>query len=86
LHWVRRSRGGWDWIDGSDAPLVEESERYRVSIIVAENPTRMVETTVPQIELSAADREQGVTVDVVQLGSRASSLPATLSLYPVGES
>ena len=32
IRWTRRSRAGWIWADGGDAPLVEESERYRVTI------------------------------------------------------
>ncbi len=30
LGWTRRARGAWDWLDGVEAPLVEESELYRV--------------------------------------------------------
>ena len=30
LHWARRSRAGWRWIDGADAPLGEERESYRI--------------------------------------------------------
>lgn len=33
LRWVRRSRQGFDWIDGVDAPLAEETERYDVQIL-----------------------------------------------------
>lgn len=32
LTWVRRSRDGWDWRDGGDAPLAEEAERYVLTI------------------------------------------------------
>ncbi len=32
IGWTRRSRQGFDWIDGADAPLGEESERYAVEI------------------------------------------------------
>lgn len=32
ISWVRRSRGGFAWLDGSDAPLGETVERYRVRI------------------------------------------------------
>ncbi len=31
LNWVRRSRGGWMWADGVDAPLHEQSEAYEVT-------------------------------------------------------
>jgi hypothetical protein len=31
LGWTRRARGGWTWLDGVDAPLNEQAERYEVS-------------------------------------------------------
>lgn len=30
LRWARRSRAGWRWTDGADAPLIEEREAYRI--------------------------------------------------------
>jgi hypothetical protein len=32
IAWVRRSRAGWRWIDGVDAPLAEEAEAYRAAV------------------------------------------------------
>jgi hypothetical protein len=32
LSWVRRSRNGWVWLSGSDTPLGEESESYRLTL------------------------------------------------------
>ena len=32
FRWTRRSRQGFDWIDGADAPLGEETERYELAI------------------------------------------------------
>ncbi|MBV7255198.1 phage tail protein [Pacificimonas sp. WHA3] len=32
VHWIRRSRRGFGWPDGSDVPLAEENEVYRVEI------------------------------------------------------
>ena len=32
LSWVRRSRSGWVWLSGSDTPLGEESEGYRLTL------------------------------------------------------
>lgn len=43
LRWVRRSRVGWQWIDGGDVPLGEERERYRLTGIGGE----VVETATP---------------------------------------
>jgi hypothetical protein len=33
MTWVRRARRGGEWLDGSDVPLAEESERYDVEIL-----------------------------------------------------
>ena len=31
LSWTRRGRGDWRWVDGTDVPVAEESERYLVT-------------------------------------------------------
>ena len=59
LSWIRRSRGGWRWLDGADAPLVEESEDYRVVVTSADGSARDVETAAPVIAISAAERALG---------------------------
>lgn len=41
--WVRRSRLGFDWLDGGDAPLGEERERYRVTVQPDGGAARQVE-------------------------------------------
>lgn len=46
LHWARRSRAGWGWIDGRDAPLAEESEAYR--LVFADGSS--IETSAPQAD------------------------------------
>jgi hypothetical protein len=42
ISWVRRSRLGWQWLDGSDAPLGEEREAYALEILAGEDPIRSV--------------------------------------------
>jgi hypothetical protein len=76
LGWTRRSRAGWRWIDGVDAPLVEERERYRVTL---DTPaaSRSVETDAPLLALTAADRAGGVAIGVRQIGSFGESAAAT---------
>lgn len=81
--WVRRSRAGWAWIDGGDAPLGEDSERYAVTITPDVGAARIVEVGVPgflyDAAMQAADGAGGlsnVTLGVRQLGTRAPSLPA----------
>ena len=72
VRWTRRSRAGWRWADGGDAPLVEESERYRVTI-----GAREVIATEPTATVTAADRSGGaVSVTVRQLGTLAESTAA----------
>lgn len=85
LDWVRRSRIGWDWIDGVDAPLGEESERYLVTI-EGNGEKRAVETPVPELMLDAADQMVPLVVRVRQIGSHGLSPAAELSLPPLGES
>lgn len=55
LAWVRRSRAGFDWIDGVDAPLAEESERYRIEILDSLGSVRRVlHTQAPAVLYGAA--------------------------------
>ncbi|HEX8124623.1 MAG TPA: phage tail protein [Allosphingosinicella sp.] len=82
LAWVRRSRSGWAWLDGSDTPLGEESESYRLTLAGA-GLTRSVTVEAPSFLYTAADQSADgltgpVTVEVVQLGTSAPSRPASL--------
>jgi hypothetical protein len=43
--WVRRSRSGFDWLDGVDAPLAEDSEAYRLTISVGGVLKRTIDVT-----------------------------------------
>ncbi len=72
LTWTRRSRMGWRWIDGVDAPLGEEAERYRVTV---NGEDRVVDT--PETMLGAGDLAAGV-VAVRQLGTHGESPAAML--------
>jgi hypothetical protein len=84
---VRRSRAGWRWLDGVDAPLAEEAERCRVALTPVGGPQRVVEQTSTRYTYSAADRESdrvnGATtllVEICQVGSFGLSRPSALSL------
>jgi len=79
VRWMRRSRLGWDWIDGVDAPLGEESERYQVTILRAEGP-QVVEMLEPRIALSAGERVAATGIVVRQIGAHGLSRPAMLEL------
>ncbi len=78
LSWTRRSRLGWRWIDGIDAPLGEETERYRVTIAPDDGPERTEETTARLIHLSAGDLP--ALASVRQVGACGLSPPATIRL------
>ena len=69
MRWTRRSRAGWRWIDGVDAPLGEERERYRVTLASG----REVECDAPALWVPDADRGR---VEVRQRGTVAESRAA----------
>ncbi len=78
MHWLRRSRNGWRWIDVVDAPLGEEREAYRVTFVAADGGVRVIDTSVPGLTLSLAERVGGVTLSVVQIGALGASRAATI--------
>jgi len=82
ISWVRRSRHGWSWLSGSETPLAEEAERYRL-VIFGAGFERNVEPHSPFYLYSAAQRaEDGpgpVEIAVSQLGTFAASRPALLT-------
>lgn len=76
LTWVRRSRQGFDWLDGSDAPLSEEREAYRVRVQAEGAADRVVEVDVPEFLYTASAQAfdgaapgAELNVQVVQLGA-----------------
>lgn len=85
LAWTRRSRTGWAWSDGVDAPLGEEDERYVVRIehagIVSsvECDRPLFDITPPIRAALGINAEESVTASVVQYGAHAPS-PASATL------
>jgi hypothetical protein len=83
LSWVRRSRLGWSWTSGSDTPLGEEREAYRVTLSGA-GFSRSAEVGAPAYTYGAAERAADgagpVEVRVVQVGTHAHSRAAVLTL------
>jgi hypothetical protein len=84
LRWTRRSRTGWDWIDGVDAPLGEEAEQYRLTV-----GGRTLELTVPEWRYPAAlqradgrDPAAPLTFAVAQAGVLAMSPATTATVLP----
>ncbi|MFM2098609.1 MAG: hypothetical protein RLZZ366_148 [Pseudomonadota bacterium] len=87
LSWIRRSRGGWRWNDGVDAPISEEREAYRVNLVPNVGASRIVETSLPTFTYAAVDRSADIlagatqiTFLISQIGTRGLSLPATLTI------
>ena len=77
VRWTRRSRAGWRWIDGVDAPLAEEIEAYRVTV-TADGTSRDVDVADSLVSVAAADRVGAVSIAVRQRGVFGESLAASL--------
>ena len=77
VRWTRRSRGGFGWTDGVDAPLAEEREAYRVTVTGASGTTT-VDVAEPHWTWPAAGIAMPVTIAVSQIGAGGVSVPATL--------
>lgn len=54
LAWVRRARGAWLWLDGVDAPLNEESERWEITVGDAATPVLRWQATSAAFVMTAA--------------------------------
>ena len=86
LRWVRRSRAGWRWIDGADAPLVEERELYRVTVTGGDGSSRTVEVETPTLSVTAEERGAGpLHIAVRQAGVFGESPPAEVTVPARGE-
>ena len=76
VRWVRRSRAGWRWLDGVDAPLGEERERYAVTVLDDARVARTAEVDTSawtyDAAMRAADGVAGVlAIEVRQIGAHA---------------
>jgi hypothetical protein len=81
LHWIRRSRAGFGWVDGVDAPLGETREQYRV-VLASETQSFEFSSTEPCIvigQASIATLGAGIIrASVQQVGDFAASRPTTI--------
>ena len=86
LRWVRRARGGWLWLDGVETPLDEQQESYAIAFGPASAPLASWETTVPQLDIAAAQLAALVALapsgpfTIRQRGDRGVSEALSLSL------
>lgn len=78
LRWTRRSRAGFRWIDGGDAPLGEEMERYRVTVTLPGGASRVTATSAASSPLAPAEVAAGTVIDIRQAGTLAESAPVRI--------
>jgi len=53
LSWVRRARAAWQWLDGVEVPLQEETETYVVGFGSVESPVETWKTNTPSLSVEA---------------------------------
>jgi len=80
IDWVRRSRAGWRWIDGVDAPLAEELEAYQIAVTRADGVEQRFETAEPRLVLPDHPSADRATIAVRQRGANGESPPAIIVL------
>ncbi len=79
LGWTRRSRQGWSWADAVDAPLVEEAERYAITVVSPEGGASTYEVAAPWLDLPLAPATDA-RVEVRQRGTHGASRPAVMTI------
>lgn len=84
IRWVRRSRLGWSWTSGSDTPLGEEGEAYRL-ILSGAGTEHSVTVDGPDYLYSLAEQTAdglagALHISVAQIGTNSPSHPALLLL------
>jgi hypothetical protein len=77
IGWTRRSRLGWTWTGGIDVPLVEERERYEVTISHPDSGTERHEVDQPTLTLATAP-PSATRIDIRQLGTHGASVAAII--------
>ncbi len=87
VSWIRRSREGWSWDDGVDAPIGEEREAYRVTREAVGLAALRVEVSAPGWSYPASqiaeDLAAGATEAVItvwQIGSRRESAAVSIAV------
>jgi hypothetical protein len=87
VEWIRRSRSGFAWRDGLDVPLGEDSEVYRVSVIVDGAAMAQHVVPAPAITINAADlalyqaaAAGSLAAVIVQQGGLGVSAPLFIAL------
>ena len=81
--WTRRSRQGFAWVDGTDAPLGETREQYRVVISGSQNQLESIVDEPAMVLADAVVRGLGsgpALIDVRQVGDLIASRPIQISI------
>ena len=70
ISWTRRARINFEWADGSDVPLGEESEAYEMDILDGSDVVRTISSASPTCTYTAAQQTADfgapqLSVDVV---------------------
>lgn len=73
VRWVRRSRLGWRWADGTDAPLGEETELYEVTVTTSDGSATVAIRVEPWMAVA-----RPATVTVRQRGTHGDGRAATI--------
>jgi len=83
LSWTRRSRLGWAWVDGLDAPLSETVELYRVEISGTASELSF-DTVEPRLVVGSDNLavlgSGEATIEIKQVGDYALSRPLGITL------
>ena len=83
LRWIRRSRGGFAWLDEIDAPIGESYEQYAVSITGALSDLE-ISSSEPKLTVAAADVAAvgpgAAIIQVRQVGDWAASRPSQITI------
>jgi hypothetical protein len=83
LAWTRRSRQGFAWVDGIDAPLGESREQYRI-ILTGGTGFQEYAAEQPAFTVAAPDivtlGPGDITIEVQQVGDFAASRPARITI------
>lgn len=83
ISWVRRSRAGWYWLDGTDAPVAEEQERYQLRLLTGSLAQTLTVGEPHHLHTAGAQTGDGggpLTVEIRQTGTFAASRPATITV------
>ncbi len=81
IRWTPRSRAGWRWANGSDVPLGEEREGWRVDLSTNDATVRSFEVARANVHLDAvmlAEAGSDWTVSVRQIGTHALGHPVSI--------